>query len=61
LPADLLADSGKLKVAVSGIDGILRGKYLHRDKFLGAAQPFPEGGAVFAMWFSVGCATPILL
>jgi glutamine synthetase len=44
LPADLLADSGKLKVAVSGIDGILRGKYLHRDKFLGAAQPFPEGG-----------------
>ena len=30
--------SGKVKVAVSDIDGILRGKYLHRDKFLGAAE-----------------------
>ena len=28
----------KVKVAVSDIDGILRGKYLHRDKFFGAAQ-----------------------
>ena len=28
----------KVKVAVSDIDGILRGKYLHRDKFLGAAE-----------------------
>ena len=30
--------SGKVKVAVSDIDGILRGKYLHRDKFLGVAE-----------------------
>ena len=30
--------SGKVKVAVSDIDGILRGKYLHRDKFLSAAE-----------------------
>ena len=30
--------TGKIKVAVSDIDGILRGKYLHRDKFFGAAE-----------------------
>ncbi|MEQ1515768.1 MAG: hypothetical protein ABL931_04675 [Usitatibacteraceae bacterium] len=30
--------AGKVKVAVSDIDGILRGKYLHRDKFFGAAE-----------------------
>ncbi len=30
--------AGKVKVAVSDIDGILRGKYLHRDKFLGAVN-----------------------
>ena len=29
---------GKVKVAVSDIDGILRGKYLHRDKFLSAVE-----------------------
>jgi glutamine synthetase len=34
---------GKVKVAVSDIDGILRGKYLHRDKFIGAV----EGGFGF--------------
>src|SRR5438552_13531848 len=39
--------SGKVKVAVSDIDGILRGKYLHQDKFFGAAQPFPNGGFGF--------------
>lgn len=33
----------KVKVAVSDIDGILRGKYLHADKFYGAA----EGGFGF--------------
>jgi glutamine synthetase len=33
----------KVKVAVSDIDGVLRGKYLHRDKFEGAA----EGGFGF--------------
>ncbi len=37
----------KVKVAVTDIDGILRGKYLHRDKFLGAAQPYPNGGFGF--------------
>jgi glutamine synthetase len=35
--------TGKVKVACSDIDGILRGKYLHRDKFFGAA----EGGFGF--------------
>ncbi len=35
--------SGKVKVAVSDIDGVLRGKYLHRDKFFGAV----EGGFGF--------------
>lgn len=33
----------KVKVAVSDIDGVLRGKYLHLDKFFGAA----EGGFGF--------------
>ena len=28
----------KVKVAVTDIDGILRGKYLHKDKFLAAAE-----------------------
>jgi glutamine synthetase len=37
----------KVKVAVTDIDGILRGKYLHIDKFLGAAQPYPGGGFGF--------------
>jgi glutamine synthetase len=35
--------SGKVKVAVSDIDGILRGKYIHRDKFFSAV----EGGFGF--------------
>jgi len=39
--------TGKVKVAVSDIDGILRGKYLHKDKFFGAAQPHPNGGFGF--------------
>ena len=39
--------TGKVKVAVSDIDGILRGKYLHIDKFMGAAQPAPNGGFGF--------------
>jgi glutamine synthetase len=33
----------KVKVAVADLDGILRGKYLHKDKFLSAAAPAPEG------------------
>ena len=36
------AARSKVKVAVSDIDGILRGKYLHIDKFLGAAEPHPR-------------------
>ena len=39
--------AAKVKVAVSDIDGVLRGKYLHRDKFLGAAEPYPGGGFGF--------------
>ena len=39
--------SSKVKVAVSDIDGVLRGKYLHIDKFLGAAEPAPAGGFGF--------------
>jgi glutamine synthetase len=35
--------SGKVKVAVSDIDGVLRGKYLHLDKFFSAV----EGGFAF--------------
>ncbi|MBC7436347.1 MAG: glutamine synthetase [Bdellovibrionales bacterium] len=37
----------KVKVAVSDIDGVLRGKYLHIDKFLGTAEPHPKGGFGF--------------
>jgi len=37
----------KVKVAVSDIDGILRGKYLHVGKFMGAAEPYPNGGFGF--------------
>ena len=28
----------KVKVAVTDIDGVMRGKYLHKDKFLSAAE-----------------------
>ena len=44
-----LKDSGasKVKVAVSDIDGVLRGKYLHKDKFFGAAETYPDGGFGF--------------
>ena len=28
----------KVKVAITDIDGVLRGKYLHKDKFLSAAE-----------------------
>ena len=43
LAAVRASTTGKVKVAVSDIDGILRGKYLHRDKFFSAA----EGGFGF--------------
>jgi glutamine synthetase len=39
--------ANKVKVAVSDIDGVLRGKYLHKDKFFGAVQAYPEGGFGF--------------
>jgi glutamine synthetase len=44
-----LRESGasKVKVAVSDIDGVLRGKYLHKDKFFGVAEAYPEGGFGF--------------
>ncbi|HEX7480105.1 MAG TPA: glutamine synthetase family protein [Polyangiales bacterium] len=32
------SDSHKVKVAITDIDGVLRGKYLHRDKFLSAIK-----------------------
>jgi len=48
----------KVKVAVSDIDGILRGKYLHIDKFKGAAEPYPGGGFGFATWCLAG--TPLI-
>lgn len=32
------SDQNRVKVAVTDIDGILRGKYLHKDKFLSAAE-----------------------
>jgi glutamine synthetase len=35
--------TGKVKVACSDIDGVLRGKLLHIDKFLGAV----DGSTVF--------------
>ena len=38
LAAVRASNTSKVKVACSDIDGILRGKYLHRDKFFGAAD-----------------------
>jgi glutamine synthetase len=32
------SDSQKVKVAITDVDGILRGKYIHKEKFLSAAQ-----------------------
>ena len=32
------SDTTKVKVAVADIDGILRGKYMHRDKFFSAVE-----------------------
>jgi len=33
-----LSEAEKVKVAVTDVDGVLRGKYLHKDKFLSAAE-----------------------
>ena len=41
LEAIRLSGANKVKVAASDIDGVLRGKYLHRDKFLSVAEPYP--------------------
>ena len=38
--------SGKVKVAVADVDGILRGKYVHRDKFVSAV----DGGIGFSVF-----------
>ena len=42
-----LSEAAKVKVAVSDIDGVLRGKVLHKDKFFSAAEPYPSGGFGF--------------
>ena len=51
MPASIAAiaqsKSGKVKVAVSDIDGILRGKYLHCDKFLSATTSGSNAGFGF--------------
>ena len=46
--------TGKVKVAVSDIDGVLRGKYLHIDKFLGAARRIRPAASASATWCSAG-------
>jgi glutamine synthetase len=44
----------KVKVAVSDIDGVLRGKYLHKDKFeRGRTLPEPAASAS-ATWCWAG-------
>lgn len=47
LQAVRASGTGKVKVAVSDIDGVLRGKYLSAGKFFGAAEPLPKGGFGF--------------
>jgi glutamine synthetase len=39
--------SDRVKVAVADVDGILRGKYMGKDKFLSAAAAEPRGGFGF--------------
>ena len=38
LDAIAKSETRKIKVAITDIDGVLRGKYMHRDKFLSAAR-----------------------
>lgn len=33
-----IKDSSKIKIAIADIDGVLRGKYIHKNKFLGSAD-----------------------
>ncbi len=44
---DIIQAARTVKVAVSDIDGVLRGKYLHRDKFASIIEPYPAGGFGF--------------
>src|SRR5688500_4974019 len=37
----------RVKVAVTDIDGVLRGKFISKEKFLSAAAAAPEGGFGF--------------
>ena len=41
------APAGRVKVAIADVDGVLRGKYISRDKFLGLATPKGSGGFGF--------------
>jgi glutamine synthetase len=41
------APANRVKVAVADVDGVLRGKYIHKEKFLAAAEPAPAGGFGF--------------
>src|ERR1700681_249588 len=47
LDAVRAAPGNRVKVAVSDIDGVLRGKYLHKDKVFSAAETAPDGGLGF--------------
>ena len=61
LEAIRLSGANKVKVAVSDIGGVLRGKYLHKDKFLSAAEPYPPVALGFAMWCWAGtCLMPAM-
>jgi glutamine synthetase len=39
--------ANRVKVAITDLDGILRGKFVSKDKFLSAAAPAPAGGIGF--------------
>lgn len=47
LEAFKASGASKVKVAVGDIDGVLRGKLLHKDKFFAVADPHPGGGSGF--------------
>ena len=42
--------AGKVKVAVTDVDGILRGKYLHKDKLSAALDRAPGFSNVVFCW-----------
>src|SRR5262249_13941277 len=39
--------ANRVKVAITDLDGILRGKFVSKEKFLSAAAPAPAGGFGF--------------